>query len=173
MTVILGLLDQVIKTLACTLSSKFFLAVFIAFYKSMSPWRLEVRTNWYFTTDSLRGTGSDPAKPTPSFICDSTPFQVSVVTTTSERDRLLDTRLLIAEKGLLLSRASGGLPILELARLVLGVASAKALTRRNIPKLSFRTWTDGNMKSALPLWESRNPSFLLKLSPQEKDSVFP
>lgn len=76
---------------------------------------------------------------------------MSVVTTTSERDRLLDTRLLIAEKGLLLSRASGGLPILELARLVLGVASAKALTRRNIPKLSFRTWTDGNMKSALPL----------------------
>lgn len=51
----------------------------------------------------------------------------------------------------LLSRASGGLPIVELARLVLGVASAKALTRINIPKLSFRTWTDGDIKSALPL----------------------
>lgn len=132
-----------------------------------------MRANWSFTTDSLRSTDCDPAKP-PRLSLDASLLLLKCqVGTNRGRGRLLDASPRTADKGsLCYLEWVGGLPILEIVALVLRRASGKGTNTNKYPKafIYFRTsrrGTDGMWVLLSRLWESRKSSFLAG-SPQKK-----
>lgn len=132
-----------------------------------------MRANWSFTTDSLRSTDLDPAKP-PRLSLDASLLLLKCqVGTNRGRGRLLDASPRTADKGsLCYLEWVGGLPILEIVALVLRRASGKGTNTNKYPKafIFFRTsrrGTDGMWVLLSRLWESRKSSFLAG-SPHKK-----